>query len=93
MARMSLYPEHYNSPEIKKVIAPLHITHCLDMVRQTIQCGADITPMPARYGEHESGLLINYQSDTKHMCRDFEKVKEWASARRGSDEFNKVLLL
>jgi hypothetical protein len=90
---MSLYPNHYNSPAIKKVTSPAHLNHCLDMVRQTIQCFADVTPMPARLGDNESGLLISYRSDTEHMCHDFEKVKEWASARRGSEEFVRVLMM
>ncbi|KAJ7874625.1 hypothetical protein B0H13DRAFT_1632984, partial [Mycena leptocephala] len=66
--------------------------HCLDMVRQTIQCTADITPMIARFVEHppEPDLPFNYQGDVERVCHNFEKVQEWASKRRGIKEFNKA---
>ncbi|KAJ7925087.1 hypothetical protein B0H13DRAFT_2314884 [Mycena leptocephala] len=92
LARMSLYPDHYKSPALKAVLTPHHLNHCLDMLRQTIQCSADVTPLPARLESHESSLMINYPTDAERMCRDFGKVKEWASARQGTDEFRKVLL-
>ncbi|KAJ7913145.1 hypothetical protein B0H13DRAFT_1612865, partial [Mycena leptocephala] len=91
IARMSLYPDHYDSPAIKKVSSVDHLGHCIDMLRQTIQCVSDITPLPLKFVPNENDLLVTYRSDTKRVCRDFDKVKEWASARQATEEFDRVL--
>ncbi|KAF7352058.1 Tat pathway signal sequence [Mycena venus] len=92
LARMSLYPDHYNSPALKAILTPHHLGHCIEMLRQSIQCISDISPLPARTGHYTNGLLYNYKANIPHMCRDFGKVKEWASARTGTDEFEKAYL-
>jgi hypothetical protein len=88
---MSLYPEHYNSPGVKKLTSAGHLGPCLEMVRQTIQCASDVTPLPFRIGPNEFGPLGNYRGDVLHVCRDFEKVKEWAYSRAASEGLRLVL--
>jgi hypothetical protein len=78
LLRMSLYPDHYNSAAIRALTAPAHLMHCLDTLRQTLQCAADITPMPGRLTANGN---LSFVGDALHMCRDFEKIKEWADAR------------
>jgi hypothetical protein len=89
--RMALYPDHYNSPAIKKITSPNHLSHCVEMFRQSIQCATDITPLPFRFGPNENGLLGTFRSDTVHMCRDFERVRKWAASRPASEELKKVI--
>ncbi|KAJ6601974.1 hypothetical protein DFH09DRAFT_833884, partial [Mycena vulgaris] len=58
-----------------------HVSHCLDVVRLTILCVTDVTPLPLKFIPNENDKLVTYRSDTPHVCPDFEKVKEWASSR------------
>ncbi|KAJ7513284.1 hypothetical protein B0H11DRAFT_1698166, partial [Mycena galericulata] len=91
LLRMANHPDHYNSSAIKELASGHHLDHCIDMLRQTIQCRADITPLPLKFGPNEGELLLTYRSDVKRVCRDFDKVKEWAYSRKGTEEFSKVL--
>ncbi|KAF2207417.1 hypothetical protein CERZMDRAFT_16581, partial [Cercospora zeae-maydis SCOH1-5] len=55
-----------------------HINHCLDIVRQSVQCSSDLTLIPTRWWES----LGNYgrqfiDSDQVHTCRSFSKIREW----------------
>lgn len=53
--------------------------HCIDSIRQSIQCKADLTIIPTQW---QPGLGENYiDADREHECRDFEKVKKWELSR------------
>ena len=43
-------------------------------------CHADITPTPLFYRSRDDNVYSVLAST--HMCRDFEKVKEWALERQ-----------
>ncbi|KAK7052283.1 Tat pathway signal sequence [Favolaschia claudopus] len=93
LARMSLYPDHYNSPAIKRSTTVGHLSHCFDMLRQAIQCAADMTPTPLRYGHWEGDYLVNNAANVEHVCRDWDMVVEWVSKpeRRVSPGYVKAL--
>jgi Mycotoxin biosynthesis protein UstYa len=58
-----------------------HIDHCLNHIRQSLQCGADLSPAAMkkhRFREGESFYLGNADS---HTCRDFEGVLQWKETR------------
>ena len=74
--RMSLYPDIYPQDPID---GPTHKAHCVDHLRQLVMCNADLTPVPTQYFE---GLERNYiNSSREHTCRDFSKVRTWATER------------
>lgn len=53
-----------------------HVDHCLDSVRQSVMCHADIAPITWTWVEEErasKGVLTNH-----HTCRDFEAIRTWA---------------
>lgn len=87
---MSLYPDYYNSTKLKQMMTPDHLSHCIDSVRQSVQCSADITPMPGRYHTLPERPLIEYWLHSTHICRDFDKIKEWAEKRKVSAAFVKI---
>ncbi|EED21441.1 conserved hypothetical protein [Talaromyces stipitatus ATCC 10500] len=71
--RTSLY--QFNSG--RKQLDPWdHITHCLDTLRQEIQCSADPTI---------GGI------SRVHECRDFEALKEWTTKRSYTDFLEEIL--
>lgn len=74
--RMSLYPDHY--PQDPKD-GRMHNAHCVDHLRQLVMCNADLTPVPTQWF---NGLERNYiNSSREHTCRDFGRVREWATER------------
>jgi hypothetical protein len=49
------------------ILAPDHIDHCFDSLRQTLMCGADISPVPYRWFESEGKALGAL--GVPHTCR------------------------
>lgn len=53
--------------------------HCLDIIRQSIQCSWSNTLIPPRFSE---GLHHNYiDSDQVHTCRSFTFSRDWMDSR------------
>ncbi|KAL4943308.1 hypothetical protein BDV06DRAFT_211161 [Aspergillus oleicola] len=62
-------------------MAPSHIRHCFDYLRQTIMCAADTNLEVLDWEMHlTSGWGQN------RICRDFEKVFEWAEKWANSSD-------
>ncbi|KAI0905868.1 hypothetical protein F4823DRAFT_609400 [Ustulina deusta] len=74
--RMSLYPDKHGLHGLHDHI---HQVHCVDHLRQMIQCYSDMTIIPTRYFESVGHNYID--SNRPHTCRDFTKIREWASSR------------
>lgn len=57
----------------------VHIDHCIDQLRQSLMCTADVSPIP--YQWYDS--LDSYMPATGsvHTCRDFEAIHKWAKGR------------
>lgn len=49
-----------------------HLDHCIDSLRQSIQCSADVVPNVFQYDTQTKD--IRARSTVVHECRDFEKV-------------------
>ncbi|KAK4240933.1 hypothetical protein C8A03DRAFT_30900 [Achaetomium macrosporum] len=91
--RKLLWPERYPGLEELKdengVIdreqhAFLHWDHCIDALRQTIMCHADISPISWRVNMPGNHMIIP-QLSTTHTCRNFTKVREWAEAHSAGE--------
>jgi hypothetical protein len=53
--------------------------HCLDFVRQEIQCFGDMTPIPTKWIK---SLGRDYSdSNNLHTCRDFSELRSWTTER------------
>ena len=59
----------------------MHVDHCIETLRQTLMCHADVTPLLVRL-DPESPTGTRADFDAHHKCRDFERVMayvdEWA---------------
>lgn len=54
--------------------------HCLDIIRQSVQCYGSTTLIPTKFME---GLRHNYiDSDQTHTCRSFNRLREWTTWRQ-----------
>ncbi|KAH8798664.1 hypothetical protein F5884DRAFT_140348 [Xylogone sp. PMI_703] len=52
----------------------VHVNHCFDYLRQAIMCSGDISLESVRNGSVDGW-------NTKHQCRDYEAIKEFATRR------------
>ncbi|KAL4259670.1 ustYa family protein [Pleurotus pulmonarius] len=72
------------SKDLPHVSDTEHISHCIDMIRQSLMCSADISViswyMPeASSPEHTPNPLPRF--DQTRMCRDFDDLRDWARSR------------
>ncbi|KAH8889433.1 hypothetical protein GQ53DRAFT_652198 [Thozetella sp. PMI_491] len=54
-----------------------HWEHCIDILRGTIMCNADVTPISWRFNV-PVGEVLGPHLETTHTCRNFTKIVEWA---------------
>ncbi|KAL1988632.1 hypothetical protein VTN96DRAFT_8332 [Rasamsonia emersonii] len=65
-----------------------HWDHCIDSLRQTIMCHADVAPIPFHVNVPASKGIFPRLATT-HTCRNFTKIQEWAKAHHaGRWDFN-----
>ncbi|KAG2068293.1 hypothetical protein BDR04DRAFT_1232907 [Suillus decipiens] len=53
-----------------------HIDHCIEMLRQDIMCHADVTMITWYWVEGHTVPYPNF--NTRHRCRNFEKIVDWS---------------
>lgn len=85
LLRQALDPAYYNihtdfTSELEPMWKQVHVYHCIDQLRQAIQCHSDLTPAPLFKVD---GLEKDYYlgHSVAHTCRDFEAVKRWRDER------------
>lgn len=81
--RRSLYPRRYNSSLVGADGAVdwrrwHHVDHCLETVRRDVTCHADTA---ATTWEWVEATQMTIRPETRHVCRDFDRLSEWAYAR------------
>lgn len=63
-------------------ILKLHVTHCLDIVRQQLMCTVDTGVL----GQIWWGDVDNPEGfvdfNTNHQCKNYEAIRQWAEERQ-----------
>ncbi|KAF2870738.1 hypothetical protein BDV95DRAFT_496052 [Massariosphaeria phaeospora] len=82
LLRMSTYPDYYSKlwwsdTNDKPETVRAHLDHCIEILRMNLMCFADVNvftfhELPGREGEWP-----DYES--RHVCRNFEKIRVWAN--------------
>jgi len=75
--RRALHREHYT--EVVGMDEE-HISHCVDSVRQSLMCNADISVNVWQWNDQLSNVVGH--STQAHTCRNFEKLRDWSRERR-----------
>jgi hypothetical protein len=82
LLRMATYPAHYTklwwsdtNDKPEKVRA--HLDHCIEILRINLMCFADVNVFTFHPREGKDGFWPDYESE--HVCRNFERVKDWAN--------------
>lgn len=55
-----------------------HMEHCMDRIRQSVMCHADLTPSPLYYWP---GFSIALGKTGEHTCRKWEPIRKWIDDR------------
>jgi hypothetical protein len=78
MIRKKMHPEYYdgNDTELKNFLADNHIDHCIDSIRASLMCSADISPMVWQWWEPSS--RFSPRNDIVHTCRKWDNIHRWA---------------
>ncbi|KAG2063641.1 hypothetical protein BDR04DRAFT_1062618 [Suillus decipiens] len=81
LLRKSSWREHYAPTDIsfqdKPRVIRMHLDHCIEMIRQTIMCNADVTLITWDWVEGHDIPYPNF--NTLHQCRDYEKILDWST--------------
>ncbi|RYP48598.1 hypothetical protein DL768_005553 [Monosporascus sp. mg162] len=56
-----------------------HVEHCVETVRQVLECGANMTPLPMRWDDGAGVPLAD--SERQHTCRNYQDLLRWAENR------------
>ncbi|KAI1170945.1 hypothetical protein F4777DRAFT_86860 [Nemania sp. FL0916] len=85
--RISQDIEHYRAKGLpEEWWQRFHIDHCINHLRQAIQCHSDLTPfplVPAVRNESRKGW-ITPDFDVEHTCRDFSAIRKWSTEKHKS---------
>ncbi|KAJ7643220.1 hypothetical protein B0H17DRAFT_994596 [Mycena rosella] len=66
-----------------------HVRHCVGVIRQALMCSADITPVVWQWSEELQ--KAEQRDDILHVCRDFDRIRDWASERTFVDNSSGLL--
>lgn len=57
----------------------MHVDHCLESIRLSLMCYADVTPVLAENAPHRpTGLQLDF--NVHHKCRNYDKMLEYVEA-------------
>jgi hypothetical protein len=89
MVRMALHPEYYRGSNghanlhdrgtgsvDEELFGVEHIDHCIDSLRQSLTCNADISVLTWNWDHREQRNVP--QATVSHVCKRFVKIQEWA---------------
>ncbi|KAJ5993017.1 hypothetical protein N7451_008741 [Penicillium sp. IBT 35674x] len=77
LLRRGLSPSYYNLTYDENTSSIMN--RCIETIRQSIMCAADLTPSPSRYNP---GLGHSYiDTANHHTCRDFDRLHRWVHER------------
>jgi len=77
----TMWPEYYypNITDREREELKFHNDHCLDTLRQSIMCHADITLLTMRWGHKQAIPLGNFSAP--HECINWDILDEWSKER------------
>jgi hypothetical protein len=59
-----------------------HIDHCMNHIRQSLQCRPDLSPAAMHVFADFDGSKYFLGNAEKHTCYDWESIMRWAAARK-----------
>ncbi|KAJ6542383.1 hypothetical protein DFH09DRAFT_1282617 [Mycena vulgaris] len=56
-----------------------HIRHCIGAIRQALMCSVDVTSVVWQWSDDLKS--VEQRDDVVHVCRDYDRIRDWASQR------------
>lgn len=77
-------PEHAHETSKTSVEAAQrdHIDHCMNHIRQSLQCRPDFSPAAMHIFEDTDGSKFFLGNSKRHTCYDWQSIMEWAGSRK-----------
>ncbi|KAL9480321.1 hypothetical protein ACSS6W_005107 [Trichoderma asperelloides] len=76
------YPGHHLGKDEQTITK--HVTHCVDMLRQVIQCKPDLGVFGQYWVKDKEqgvdGSFVDFNTD--HKCIDWEPIREWVQSHQ-----------
>ncbi|KAI1119427.1 hypothetical protein F5Y14DRAFT_437952 [Nemania sp. NC0429] len=66
-----------NKPDVPHFFT--HVDHCVEILRETLQCQGDLTPVPHRWSPGKQMYIAD--TSLPHTCRDWDSIMKWQSER------------
>jgi len=65
-------------------IVKVHVTHCLDMIRQRLMCEVDTGVLGQIWWGEGNNQPVHAFVDfnIQHVCKNYDAVRSWAEARQ-----------
>lgn len=76
--RRGVHAKHYYPKGINQ-LEEVHLDHCIDVIRQYIQCHLDLTPINLVWSPTKRGVLPDFTQF--HTCRSWEQAHKWVLHR------------
>ncbi|KAF1365565.1 hypothetical protein EJ07DRAFT_95628, partial [Lizonia empirigonia] len=82
--RKSFYLRRYNITLLRpdgtvNYLPWLYVDHCIESIRQSLMCNADVTPMHYEWSDDIKSVVPKIT--VTHTCRDFEEIQKWTTNR------------
>jgi len=79
--RMAIYRDEYPFPKDpgKEEFTWIHLDHCIDFIRQELQCHGDLTPMKWIWSPAINRTVLT--PEASHVCRNWDSIHQWAKER------------
>lgn len=84
--RMALNPEKHTHHGMPVETSAAHTAHCIDTIRQHIQCYGSTTLIPTQYREDAQRQYID--SNQEHVCRDFSYLRRFTRRRSAEGDLH-----
>ncbi|KAF5327262.1 hypothetical protein D9619_003931 [Psilocybe cf. subviscida] len=76
MIRQALNPDYYPEMRMGNPKIDGHVNHCVDSIRQSLMCSADISTIVWQWDEGTQNTTL--RGNVAHKCRNFNLIREWA---------------
>ncbi|KAF5328206.1 hypothetical protein D9619_013399 [Psilocybe cf. subviscida] len=77
--RKALHPNYYPAQRLGTPENNLHVSHCVDSIRQSLMCSADISTVVWQWDAAQQNNT--FQGEIAHKCRNFGMIQDWARER------------
>jgi hypothetical protein len=57
-----------------------HLEHCIDALRQSLMCSADVSPIAWQWFEKDQEAKA--VAEIAHTCRNFDDIRDWAKEHK-----------